>query len=70
MTMTSMIVCAVIGLIVAGIVISILKGQLKSAYMQHGASSYEVKGSFKLEDNRNVYLYKTLDKRYVPQKKE
>ncbi len=48
----------IIGLVVAGIYVSILKGQLKSVKMNSGASNYMVKDSLKLSVNSDVYLYK------------
>ena len=52
------LISLVIGLIVAGIYVSILKGQLKSVKMNSGASNYMVKDSLKLSVNSDVYLYK------------
>lgn len=48
----------IIGLVVAGIYVSILKGQLKSVKMNSGASNYMVKDSLKLSVKSDVYLYK------------
>ncbi|MCQ2480983.1 MAG: hypothetical protein MJ121_02575 [Clostridia bacterium] len=48
----------IIGLVVAGIYVSILKGQLKSVKMNSGASDYMVKDSLKLSVKSDVYLYK------------
>ena len=52
------LISLIIGLVVAGIYVSILKGQLKSVKMNSGASNYMVKDSLKLSVNSDVYLYK------------
>ena len=39
-----------------------MKGELKSVKKQDNATSYLKKGSFKLTNSNDVYLYKTVNK--------
>lgn len=55
-------ISAVIGLVIAIIVVLILKSQLTSVKFQRNADSYLKSGSINLTQNNNIFLYKTLSK--------
>lgn len=56
-------VALVIGLIAAVIYTSVLKGQLKSVASATHAANYTRKGSFKLTDRSEVFLYRNVTRR-------
>lgn len=53
-------ICFVIGLVIALIVTSSMKAQLRSVSMQSGAGDYVRPGSMKLSVSRDIFLYKTV----------
>ncbi len=57
-----------IGLVLALIVVTVMKGQLKSVRRQHHAGSYVTLGSFALRSQRDTFLYMTLHR--VPRPKQ
>jgi len=63
----SLIVSLVIGFIVALISVSVMKGKLKSVHFQSEAANYQVAGSLKISDSRDIFLYRTVTKRARPQ---
>lgn len=59
---TMLVVCFVGGFIVAFIVVSIMKGKLKSVRFQDNARAYVRKDSFVLAHSRDLYLYSTTSR--------
>jgi len=55
--MNLILVSLVIGVVIGFIVVSVLKGQLKSVVHQSGAGSYQQAGSLKLTHSTDIYLY-------------
>lgn len=53
------------GFVIALIVVSTMKGQLKSVRRASGASSYEVPGSLNVTRVQDIYLYRTVAKRRI-----
>lgn len=53
------------GFIIAFIVVSVMKGQLKSVKKAYGAASYEVPGSFSVTRSRDIFLYRNISKRRI-----
>lgn len=65
---TAMIVVPiVIGLIVGLIRALVLKGQLTSVYKNDSAADYTRENSFKLEINRDMFLYSKTEKEAKPE---
>ena len=64
--LASLFVSVIIGAVVAGIVILVLKGQLKSVRAQSGAAAYTKTVAPVLTVNREIYLYSTVSKRPKP----
>ena len=58
----SLVISLVIGFIVAAIVTGMWKGQLKSVALQTRATSNMKKDSLYIEDSRDFFLYRTLDR--------
>ena len=56
----NLIMFFVIGLVVAFIVVSVMKGKLKSVRSADNAREYVRKDSFKLTHSRDLYLYSTV----------
>lgn len=52
----------VIGAIVGGIAIFVMRGQMNTAVAQSGAGSYLSPGSFRLNRRTDLYLYSTVNK--------
>lgn len=67
-TVTSIIVCLIIGLIVGVIGTSILRGSLKSVDFKEEATSYRNLGDLRVTEKKDVFLYKKLDKTAIPKK--
>lgn len=59
---TMLVVCFVGAFIVAFIVVSIMKGKLKSVRFQDNARAYVRDGSFVLANSRDLYLYSTTSR--------
>ena len=55
-------IALLIALIISGIVIAVLLGQLKSVAPERAASRYVVDGSFVLDDSGDFFLYRTVSK--------
>lgn len=49
-----------IGLVIAFITVSVMKGQLKSVYSQATAHNYLKAGSLNVTESRDIYLYRTI----------
>ena len=56
----NVLVCFGIGLLIAFIVASSMKGKLKSVRMQTGAASYVKANSMNITDSRDIFLYCTV----------
>lgn len=56
-------VALIIGLIVGLITAFSLKGQLKSVHTQRAAANYLVSNSLNLTEQRDYFLYKTIEKK-------
>lgn len=67
-TITSVIVCLIIGLIVGAIGTSILRSALKSVDFKEEATSYRDLGNLNVTEKKDVFLYKKLDKTPIPKK--
>lgn len=63
----SLIVSLVIGFIIALISVSVMKGKLKSVHFRHEAANYQVAGSLKITDSRDIFLYRNVTRRARPQ---
>ena len=59
----NVLVCFGIGLLIAFIVASSMKGKLKSVRMQTGAASYIKANSMNITDSRDIFLYRTVTRR-------
>ncbi len=57
---------AVIGVIIAFIVVLIMKGKLKSVRYQSAAQNYMRQGSLNITEKRDIFLYSTVSKRAKP----
>lgn len=49
-----------IGLVLAGVIVSVMKSQLKSVAMQQDAASYVREGSMNLTNSRELFLYRDV----------
>lgn len=63
---SALLISVGVGLVVAFIVVSIMKGQLKSVRKQSGAGNYIKEGSFKLTRSNDFFLYRTVTKTEKP----
>ncbi|MGN0687385.1 MAG: hypothetical protein ACI4KA_04685 [Oscillospiraceae bacterium] len=61
----AVVIGAVVGIIIAVVVMLCLKGQLKSVHFQHAARSY-IKDGLKLTCSDDIYLYKKVEKTELP----
>ena len=62
-----MIVCIIIGVVLALIISLVLKGQLKTVHQENGAASYIEEGSFQLSEQRDIFLYERVTRTAKPQ---
>lgn len=60
----------IIGLVVAGIVILVMKSGMKSVYRQSGASNYAKEGRVKLIAQHDQFLYRQVTKTPRPKPQE
>lgn len=67
---TMLIIALVIGLIVGLIYALALKGSLTSVYRHDSANDYTRKGSFKVDLNKDIFLYSKTEKTEKPVKTE
>ncbi len=63
---TILVIAAVVGFLIALIRILILKGQLTSVYRNDSASDYKRDKSFKVDVEREVFLYSKTEKEEKP----
>lgn len=59
-------ICFVIGLVIAAIATTIMKGQLKSVRSQAGASSYVKSGSLNVTHRQDLFLYRDVKRTAKP----
>ena len=64
---TSLVICLVIGFVIALIVTGIWRGQLKSVAMKTQAGDYIKAGSFNITGARDLFLYRHIDRTEKPQ---
>ena len=62
----NLLIALVIGLVVALIVTLVMRGQLKSVAPQRAAASYVRAGSLNVTCARELFLYRTVDRRLKP----
>lgn len=60
------VIALIIGLVVAFIATSIMKGKLKSVHFQSAAANYVKAGSLKLTESRDTFLYSTVSRTAKP----
>ena len=60
------VIAAGIGLLIGGITVGVMAGGMKSVKRQAAAKDYLREGSLNLTDSRDVFLYRTLDRRERP----
>lgn len=63
----NLLICLVIGLVVALIATGVMKSKLKSVRMQAKADDYMVPGSLELSRSRDLFLYTHVSRREKPQ---
>lgn len=66
--LTTLVICFVMGLVIAFIVTAVMKGQLKSVRAQAGASGYVKNGSMNVTHRQDLFLYR--DVKRTPKPKE
>ena len=62
----NLVICFVIGLVIAAIATAIMKGQLKSVRSQAGASSYVKSGSLNVTHRQDLFLYRDVKRTAKP----
>lgn len=62
-----LVISLVVGFVIALIVVSCMKGKLKSVRRQAAASAYIKDNGVNITDSRDTFLYKTVSKRAKPQ---
>lgn len=63
---TKLLLAFGIGIVISAIIMLILKSQLKTVSMQHGAANYTRTGSMNVTASRDTYLYSTVTKSARP----
>lgn len=63
------LISLIIGALVALIVVSVMKGQLKTVHRQYGAGSYIRPGSLQLRVSTDMFLYQHTTRTPKPKKK-
>jgi hypothetical protein len=63
----SLLISLVISLIIAFVVVGSMKSKMKTVRKQSGAAGYTKNDSFKLEINKDTYLYNEISKTERPQ---
>ncbi len=61
------VIGAIIGIVIAVVVMMTLKGQLKSVKMERAAQNYIKQGSMQVTTAREIYLYKKVNRHEKPQ---
>lgn len=62
----NLLICLVIGFVIALIVTGIMKGKLKSVRFQPAAANYVRQGSMHLSESYELFLYRTVTRRARP----
>ncbi len=60
------LISLVVGLIIALIAVGSMQAQLKTVHQQTMANEYVKKGSMNVSESRDVFLYRTVDRRVKP----
>lgn len=60
------IIALFLGFVIAFVATAVMKGKLKSVRPVHGAAGYIKKGSFKLTESRDLFLYSTVTRTARP----
>lgn len=68
-SVTSVIICIVIGLVIGFMATGILRSSLKSVDFKQEATSYRELGNLNVTNRKDVFLYKKLDKTPIPKDK-
>ena len=66
MDWTTILICLVIGIVVAFIVALVLKAQLKSVHSKSGASDYVRPGSMVVMERSDLFLYRNVTRTAKP----
>ena len=64
------VICLVIGFVLALIPMSILKGQIRNVHSKTEASDYTRAGSFDLQLKQDTFLYKNVSRTPIPKSKD
>ena len=62
----STLIAFAIGLVVALLIMSVMRGKLKTVKMQRGATNYVRPGSMRLSASRDTFLYRTISRTAIP----
>ncbi len=65
-TVTSFIVCLVIGIITAAVIVGSMKSKMKTVRKNTRATDYQKRDSFVLERREDAFLYKKIEKTAIP----
>lgn len=65
-----MIICIIIGVVLALIISLVLKGQLKTVHQENSAASYIEEGSFQLSEEWDTFLYERVTRTEKPRNDE
>lgn len=63
----AVLVCVLIGAVIALIVVLVMKSKMKTVRSQSGADNYVADGSLKLTNQSDIFLYQTVTRRAKPQ---
>lgn len=61
-TVKQFVISLIIALIIAAVAVGSMVAQLKTVRKKQGASDYKKEGSFRLEESRDTFLYKKVNK--------
>lgn len=70
MEWTTILICLIIGIVVAFIVTAVMKGQLKSVHSKSGAADYVRPGSMELTVSEDDFLYNRVTRVPKPKKND
>lgn len=68
--MMCILVSIVIGVIIAFIIVSVMKGKLKTVVRKANAHDYMRQGSLEIYDSKDIFLYRNVIKKYKPKNKD
>ena len=66
MSMETILICLVLGILTGFLVAGILKAQLKSVRPENAAANYVIGGSLQLTQCFDMYLYSNVTKTPIP----